>query len=149
SSWRLAARIDEAGRLIWRGLPFVVASGARARRVTEISLAPGAAVLMRETVVLGRHGEKGGDVRSDTRIELEDHPVLLERLEVDAAIPQIGVLGTNRVIDSVIAVGYRPPSAAGALILETPGAIARHLSRDAHNSGLDEVWESWHAALTH
>lgn len=147
SSWRLAARIGEAGRLIWRGLPFVVASGARARRVTEIALSPGAAVLMRETVVLGRHGEKGGEILSELRIEQTEAPVLLEFLEADAAKPEVGVLGTNRVIDSVIAAGYQPPAGAGDLVLETPGAIARNLGEDAHRSGLDEVWESWRAAL--
>jgi urease accessory protein len=143
SSWRLSARVGEGASLIWRGLPFVVASGAHTRRVTEIALGPGAAVLMRETLVLGRHGEKGGEIRSETWIADADGPVLTERLEADAATPQAGVLGAHRVLDSVVAVGYRPPPSAGDLVLETPGAVARHLGEDAHSSGLDEVWRSW------
>lgn len=147
SSWRLTARLGEAARLVWRGLPFVVASGAQSRRVTEISLAAGAAVLMRETVVLGRHGERGGEVSSQLRIEQENRPVLGEQLEADAAMPHVGVLGSNRVIDSVVAVGYHPPLGTGDLDLEMPGAIARYLGQDAHASGLDIVWDAWHAAL--
>jgi len=148
SSWRLAARIGEAGRLIWRGLPFVVASGARARRLTEITLESGAAVLLRDTIVLGRHGETGGEVVSETRIQLDGHPALVECLAADAALPETGVLGANRVLDSVVATGYRPPPRAGALVLDAPGAIARYLGENTHSSRLDEVWESWRGALT-
>jgi urease accessory protein len=147
SSWRLVARVGRGGRLIWRGLPFVVASGARALRVTEISLEHGAAVLMRDTVVLGRHGENGGEIRSEMGIQQEDQPVLVERLEADAAAPQAGVLGVHRVLDAVVAAGVRPPPGEGILTLETPGAIARYLGEEAHSSGLDEIFTSWRATL--
>jgi urease accessory protein len=147
SSWRLVARVGPGGRLIWRGLPFVVASGARARRVTEISLEPGAAVLLRDTLVLGRHGENGGAIRSELHVRQEDRPALVETLEADAAMPQVGVLGGHRVLDSVVAVGYRPPPGDGILSLEAPGAIARYLGEEAHGSGLDDVVASWRGAL--
>ncbi len=64
SSWQVRARIGAGGRLLWRGLPFVVTAEARARRRTELVLGPGAAVLLRETLVLGRHGEIGGAIES-------------------------------------------------------------------------------------
>lgn len=148
SSWRLTARVGEAGRLVWRGLPFVATAGASSRRSTEIVLGLGAAVLLRETIVLGRHGEKGGEILSDSRIEDESGPLLLERLEVDAATPEAGILGAHRVIDSIVAIGYHPPPSPGVLVLETPGGIARHLGDETHASGLDGVWETWRAALT-
>lgn len=146
SSWRLVARVGEAATLLWRGLPFVVASGAQTRRVTNVALGAGAAVLLRDTVVLGRHGERGGAIGAHTHIQDAHGPVLVEHLEVDAVTPQVGVLGTNRVIDSVIAAGFRPPPFPGALVLETPGAIARHLGAATHESGLDDVWRSWHTS---
>lgn len=147
SSWRLAARVGPGGLLIWRGLPFVVASGATTRRTTEIALGAGAAALIRDTIVLGRHGERGGEITSETIIRCEDRPALVERLEADAARPRLGVLGGHRVLDSVVAVGYRPPPGEGVLALETPGAIARYLGDDAHASGLDDVVASWRGAL--
>jgi urease accessory protein len=147
SSWRLIARVGRGGRLIWRGLPFVVASGARARRISEIVLAPGAVVIMRDTIVLGRHGERGGEIRSEMSIQQEEQPALIERLEADAAAPQAGVLGVHRVLDSVVAVGFRPPPGEGILSLETPGAIVRYLGEEAHSSGLDEIFTSWRATL--
>jgi urease accessory protein len=147
SSWQLVVHVGAAGRLIWRGLPFVVAAGTRTRRTTDIVLGPDAAVLLRDTVVLGRHGETGGDITSELRIERDGRPVLLERLEADGSVPEVGVLGRDRVVDSVVAVGYRPPPREGSLVLETPGAIARHLGQNAHGSGLDEVWASWRSAL--
>ena len=148
SSWRLRAHVGERGALLWRGLPFVVASGARTRRATEVTLEAGATLLMRETVVLGRHGEVGGRVLSHLRIDQDGSPVLIEQLDGDAAEPRVGVLGTSRLIDAVVAAGYRPPSDSATLVFEAPGAMARHLGAEAHRSGLDDVWESWHASLT-
>lgn len=147
SSWRLVARVGAGGTLLWRGLPFVVAAGARAQRTSEIELAAGAVVLLRETLVLGRHGERGGELVGETRIALAGRPVLVERLEVDAAAPEPGVLGTHRILDSLVAIGYRPPPTGRTLSLEASGAIERHLGADAHTSPLDEVWTSWRIAL--
>ena len=143
SSWQVSARIGAGGRLLWRGLPFVVTAEARARRHTELVLGPGAAVLLRETLVLGRHGEIGGAIESG----ITAGAFLVERLEADAAFPGPGVLGEHRVLDSVIAVGYRPPTGSGELVLEQPGAVARFLGQHAHASGLDAVWSEWRAAL--
>jgi urease accessory protein len=146
SSWHLVARVGDGGTLIWRGLPFVVAAGTRTRRTTEIVLGRDAAVLLRDTVVLGRHGERGGQVTSAVRIDRDGHPLLVEELEADAADSQVGVLGAHRVLDSVVAAGFRPPPVEGVLELEEPGAIARHLGAEAHGSGLDAVWVAWRAA---
>ena len=147
SSWHVRARIGVGGRLVWHGLPFIVTAGARALRSTELVLAPGAAVLLRETLVLGRHGETGGAIGSSVIATGERGPMLVEQLEADGSVPGPGVLGTHRIIDSVIAIGFRPPAGAGDLILEQPGAVARFLGNDAHLSGSDTVWSAWQTAL--
>lgn len=147
SSWQVRARIGAGGRLLWRGLPFVVTAEARARRRTELVLGSAAAVLLRDTLVLGRHGEIGGAIQSEVAADGEGGPFLVERLEADGAFPGPGVLGAYRVVDSVLAIGYRPPAAAGDLVLEQPGAVARFLGEHAHESGLDAVWSVWRAAL--
>lgn len=147
SSWRATARIGEGGRLLWRGLPFVVTAEARARRSTELMLGAGAAVLLRETLVLGRHGEIGGAIESGIIATGVGDPFLIERLEADGALPGPGVLGAHRVVDSLLAIGYRPPTTSGDLVLEQPGAVARFLGQQAHASGLDAVWSAWRTAL--
>lgn len=147
SSWEVRALIGAGARLVWRGLPFVVTAEARSRRRTELVLGPGAAVLMRETIVLGRHGEFGGAIDSRVVASGPHGPLLVEQLEADRASPGPGVLGAHRVIDSVFAIGYRPPTAPGDLVLEAPGAVSRFLGEHAHASRLDEVWSAWRHAL--
>jgi urease accessory protein len=147
SSWRVEANIGSGGRLLWRGLPFVVTAGARAERRTEFVLGPEAIVLLRETLVLGRHGEIGGTIDSGVTAVGNGGPILVERLEADGALPGPGVLGTNRVVDSVIAIGYSPPTVAGDLVLERPGAVSRFLGQQAHDSRLDKVWSAWRTSL--
>lgn len=147
SSWQVRARIGAGARLIWKGLPFVVTAEAHARRHTELLLGPDAAVLVRETLVLGRHGEYGGGIDSEITARSDAGPILVERLTAEARSPGPGVLGDQRVLDSVLALGYRPPTEPGDLVLEQPGAVARYLGRETHASGLDAVWRSWRAAL--
>jgi len=147
SQWHVRARVGAAGRLLWKGLPFVVTADARSQRTTDLHLDPGASALLRETLVLGRHGETGGAIDSGMTVTGEHGPVLVERLEADAAHPGPGILGSHRVLDSVIAVGYRPRTAPGDLVLEHPGAVARYLGRETHTSGLDSVWRQWRSAL--
>ena len=83
----------------------------------------------------------------------------------DRVLP--GVLGTARVVDSVLCLGARPPvidapsgtspeptrragppTPAGPLRLDLdgPGAIARHLGASTHDAGIDAVVAAWTAA---
>ena len=129
--------------LQWHGLPFVVTDGADVERRTSLTLGSGARAVMRETLVLGRHGEQGGRLVSALTVVDADGPILLERLEADGTAPEPGVLGRNRVIDAVIAVGFRPPTRPMDLEFARPGAMARHLSDHTHGSPLDPVWDAW------
>ncbi|MGN6241013.1 MAG: urease accessory protein UreD [Cellulosimicrobium cellulans] len=76
ASWDVDVRVDAGGLLVWDALPFVVADGADVERTTRVSLADGGArggrgaVLLRETLVLGRSGEAGGRLRTSTRVDL-------------------------------------------------------------------------------
>jgi urease accessory protein len=147
SSWHVRARLGAGASLLWRGLPFVVAADATARRHTDLVLDSGARVLMRETLVLGRHGETGGVLSSSLVATGSGGPLLVEHLDVDASRPGPGVLGTHRVVDSVVAIGFRPHTPAGDLHLEQPGAVARFLGQHTHTSHLDAVWEAWRSEL--
>lgn len=143
SSWLLGARIGAGGTLLWHGLPFVVTDGADVVRRGSLTLESGAGAVIRETLVLGRHGERGGRLVSALTVVDAGGPILVERLEADGTEPEPGVLGSNRVVDAVIAVGFRPPAHPMDLEFDRPGAMARHLSDHTHSSPLDPVWDAW------
>jgi urease accessory protein len=143
SSWTLEVRIARGATLLWNGLPFVVTDGADVERHCSLSLEPDARALVRETLVLGRHLENGGRLISALAVVDETGPILLERMEADGRAPEPGVLGGNRVLDAVIAVGFRPPTRPEDLEFDRPGALARHLSDHTHSSPLDPVWDAW------
>lgn len=144
--WLLDLQVARGGVLLWQGLPFVVAGAADVVRHTTLTLAEDARAVLRETLVLGRHGERGGRVRSGLEIHDDGGPVLLEELTVDGERPEPGVLGDRRVADTLLAAGFRPPSEQGDLRLEAPGALARHLGSATHDSPLDERFQRWAAA---
>jgi urease accessory protein len=145
SSWLLEARVGAGGSLLWHGLPFVVTEGAHVERRSSVVLDSDARSVIRETLVLGRHGERGGRLVSGLVVVDEGGPILIEHLEADGAAPEPGVLGGNRVIDAVIAVGFRPATRPTDLEFDRPGSMARHLSDHTHGSPLDPVWEEWAA----
>ena len=143
SSWILEVRIGAGGTLLWHGLPFVVTDGADVERRSSITLGSGARAAIRETLVLGRHAERGGRLISALAVVDGGGPILLERLDADGGAPEPGVLGGNRVLDAVIAVGFRPPTRPEDLEFDRPGSMARHLSDHTHGSPLDPVWDTW------
>ncbi|WP_114854475.1 urease accessory protein UreD [Brachybacterium sp. YJGR34] len=142
--------LEEGASLIWRTHPFVVASGAVVDRDTAATLAPGSALLLRETLVLGRTGERGGRIRQRLHARWSDGtPVHLEDLDLDGERPAAGVLGAHRVLDSAVLLGRRPSEVPGHVLLhlDQPGAIARSLADRAHASGLDPLAARWAAEL--
>lgn len=150
SSWTVRAQVAAGGRLTWSGEPFVIADGADVRRTTDIELAAGATACLRETLVFGRVGEVGGALRASTRAWLAGAELLVEELDLaDAALRTApGLLGPNRVIDSVLLLGAPAPagpelSAGTRYDLAGPGTLARVLDADTDRSGLDAVWQAW------
>ena len=143
SSWILEVRIGAGGTLLWHGLPFVVTDGADVERRSSLTLDSDARAVIRETLVLGRHAERGGRLISALEVVDSGGPILLEQLDADGSMPEPGVLGTDRVVDAVIAVGFRPPTRPTDLEFDRPGAMARHLSDHTHGSPLDPVWDAW------
>uniref|UniRef100_UPI003B3A64F7 urease accessory protein UreD n=1 Tax=Nakamurella sp. TaxID=1869182 RepID=UPI003B3A64F7 len=111
SGWTVRARLGQGARLTWNGEPFVVADGADVLRVTELDLAPGATACLRETLVFGRVGEAGGALRSTTRARLDGTDLLVEDLELADPLVRSGpgLLGSCRVVDSVLLLGIAAP----------------------------------------
>lgn len=149
SRWQARVDIAEGGELLWNGLPFVVSDGADVVRTMDARLATGARMLWRDTLVLGRSGERGGRLRATTRVSYEGHELLVEDLDLtDPVLRELpGVLGPHRVIGAVTALGATPagPPHPYRTDLAGPGAQVRLVdtAAPAVAAELDAVWESW------
>ncbi|MFE7405638.1 urease accessory protein UreD [Isoptericola sp. NPDC057559] len=146
--WDVDVRLGAGSRLTWHGLPFVVSTGADVTRSTDVALGPGARLTLRETVVLGRDGERGGRVVLRSAVHDDEGPLLVEEVAAAGDRPVPGVLGGERVIDTltelhgapedepeVPAVGAAPDGAV-TLRLERGGVLTRWLGAAAHLSPL-------------
>jgi urease accessory protein len=140
AAWDVTVQVADGGSLTWHGEPFVLSEGAEVRRTMHAALAGSARLLVRETVVLGRTGERGGRLHSSTRISDATGPLLVEDLAVGG--DQADVVGSHRVIDTVLALGRSVPDIAAAdrMVLERGGALWRRLGRDTHSASLEQVF---------
>ena len=126
--WDVRVEVEEAGSLVWHGEPFVVAEGAHVRRTTDVALAAGATLVLRETLVLGRHGEAPGRLVARTDVHRDSTPVLVE--ELDSTLG----LEAHRVLDQRLCVGTR--CGGDGLVLESGDRLHRWLGADTHASDL-------------
>lgn len=101
--------VAAGGRLEYLPEPTVAADGARHRTDIRADLAAGAALVLRDEMVLGRHAERGGACRTRLRADLAGVPLL--RHEVD-------VSGTDEVsLGPAVLAGHRT---AGSLLCVDP-----------------------------
>ena len=87
---RITARIGANARLDWLPQETILYEHANLQRHTEIDLGPGAACLLAETLVLGRHamGETllSADLHDHRMIRRENRPVWAETFQLNAAV---------------------------------------------------------------
>jgi len=155
SSWNVQVAVGHGGLLIWHGEPFVVADGANTQRRSVFELGPDASTCVRETVILGRSGERGGAVRIQNRAGRCGVPVLVEDLDLrDRESRELpGVIGPSAVIDTVTVLGGAPvpgPSAPDAgTIFELDacaGTVGRVLRTGLAGSPAAKWWPAWSRA---
>ena len=94
-------------RLEYRPEPTVAADGARHRTEIQVDLAAGAALVLRDEVILGRHGERGGACRTRLRADLAGVPLLRHELQVsgmDEVSLGPAVLAGHRTAGSLLCV---------------------------------------------
>jgi urease accessory protein len=140
ASWRLRGDIGAGACLVWDGKPLVVSTGADVERSTDLSLAAGATVLLRECLVFGRSGEVGGDLRASTYVTHDGQPLLCE--ELDLACDHRGafaVLDTRRCLDTLALLGMRLDDGPDVLQLAGPGSVARAITDHVHESAIDSL----------
>lgn len=143
SQWHARVALERGAHLSWNGLPTVITDAGSLTRSLSVTLAGDSSAVLRETLVLGRTGERGGRLTSDMDVSDTIGPLVRETLEVRGDAPAPGVLGGTRVIDSIIAVGDQAPVAhvfgATRLELDRGGTVVRYLGDAAHDSPLGSV----------
>jgi urease accessory protein len=102
-------RVAENGILSWLPGPVIAARGCNHEESITVALESGARVLLREELLLGRHGEEPGAIRRRLRVCLGGQPLLDQELAIGP-----GAAGW----DGPAVTGGR--SALGALLLVDP-----------------------------
>jgi urease accessory protein len=143
--WDVNVTLTDGAELSWHGKPFVVAEGADVERSTSITMGDGCHATLRESLVLGRHGEAGGRLHTTMRATLCTSELLVEALDLSPGLRSgWAILGDARCLDSITTLGHRLPDAPHTLQLEGPGSIARRLVVEQHTSDLGELWADAH-----
>lgn len=145
ASWDVNLDLGEGALLTWAGEPFVLSAGARVRRTTDVTLADGARLAVRETLVLGRHQERIGELDQHWAARGPDgEDVLVEHLALGGTAHRPGILGGNRVLGSVVALGVSVPDdvlAADRFDLDEGGTLWRRLGLQAHEAVPEVAWQ--------
>jgi urease accessory protein len=146
---RVTVTVAAGGRLEYLPEPVVVAAGARHATVVSVTLAAGASVLLRDELLLGRHGEAGGAARSLLRADYAGRPLLRHCVEVagtDAVsrgpallaghrgVGTLLIAGPGEPADTLRRTGTWPAASEGAVAvmpLSGPGILVTALADDA------------------
>lgn len=111
AGWRTRIRVAEGGRLEWWGEPFVLSDGAEVVRTLQVDLEGDATVVLRETLVFGRSGERGGGLDAGTVLRRDGVEFCRERFRTDAADrARPGVLAGAKRMDTTWALGATTPA---------------------------------------
>jgi urease accessory protein len=117
----VTASVEPGGRLEYLPEPLVVSSRARHVSDFRVTLAEGASLVLRDELILGRHGEPGGSACTSLCVSYGGRPLLRQALSVsgcDEAALGPAVLAGHRAVGSLLTAGSsvsRPPSPLSSL----------------------------------
>jgi urease accessory protein len=145
SALTLRLSVAAGGRLAVLPEPTVVAAGACHQATTLAEVEAGGALLVREEVLLGRHGEPGGRYRGLLRVDVDGVPLLRHQLDLDGADPatlapesMVGARASGTLLQvdpKWTDPGRRPAGVVGpqlaAMPLAGPGLLVTALCEDA------------------
>jgi urease accessory protein len=103
----VTVRVAADGLFIWLPNPLIAAHGCHHHAVTRVTLEPGARLLLREELLLGRHTEQSGTVRQRLRVCLGDCPLHDQEVFVgpgSAGWDGPAVTGGRRALGSLLIV---------------------------------------------
>jgi urease accessory protein len=115
--WAVTARVGGGGRLDWAPEATVVADGAALESTLRVALAAGAAATVREVVVLGRHGQRGGRYAGGLEVVVDGAALLAHTTLLDGADPALcGPAGTAgaRAVGTLVCAGAVGPHCTGS-----------------------------------
>ncbi|MGK5677821.1 urease accessory protein UreD [Actinoplanes sp. URMC 104] len=147
------ASVAEGATLRWLPEPLIAAAGCDHLSVTRVDVADGGALLWRDDLVCGRHGEQPGDVVMDTTIRYAGRTLYRHEVSVGPAAPGwsgAAVLGGGRALGTVVAVpaALLPPPISGpgdfaVMPLAGCGALATAVGADIRpvRAALDPLCE--------
>lgn len=145
----VTARVGPGGRLRWLPEPLIGAAGCRHLSLSMVDVAETGALLWREELVCGRHGETAGDVEVDMSVRYADRTLLRTALVVGPRAPGWSgpaVLGGGRVAASVVlvdpawsAAGPPPATVLGPTAAMMPLAGGPAVLANATGAELGEV----------
>lgn len=143
----LEVTVEEGGRLVLDEAPLIVAHGADVERRCTIELATGACATLRETVVLGRDGERPGTLSSSLRATLGGRALLHDGLRLRDGDAHVALAPGHRVVTTLSLLGLRPPAGPGVLELEGAGALLRASgpALAAVAAASERTWRDWSA----
>lgn len=115
--WATSVAVGPRGRIDWAPEPTIVSDGAVLDTGLRLDLRAGATALVRETVVLGRFGRRGGRYRGHLAVTLDGRPLLHHTTVLDGADPALsGPAGTAgaRAVGTLLVAGCEGgPTGAG------------------------------------
>jgi urease accessory protein len=104
----MTASVADGAVLDWQPEPTVVCDGAELHSRITFSLHRGARAVLREVVVLGRAGQRGGRFTGELAVNLDGAPLLAHTLLLDGSDPVLtGPAGTGgaRAVGMLAVVG--------------------------------------------
>jgi urease accessory protein len=145
---RVSVSVAAGGRLEYLPEPVVVSKGARHATLVSVTLAAGASLVLRDELLLGRHGEVGGAARTVLRVDYAGQPLLRQSVEVSGSDPVTlgpAVLSGHRAVGSLLLVGagadgggaedgagaVRATPVRAVMPLAGPGVLVTALAGDA------------------
>jgi urease accessory protein len=138
SALRVTIDVAAGARLEYLPEPVVVSAGARHATIIRATLAEGAALLLRDELLLGRHGEAGGAARSVLHVTYAGRPLLRQSLVVsgaDSAGLGPAVLAGHRAAGTLLRVDptpdARPAGPADGIAINDLAGAAPEISADA------------------
>jgi urease accessory protein len=116
SVFRVTVTVAAGGRLEYLPEPVVVTTQARHATLVSVTLAAGASLMLRDELLLGRHGEAGGAGRTVLRVDYAGRPLLRQSLAVSGTDPaSLGpaMLSGHRAVGSLLLVNHSGTGADG------------------------------------
>lgn len=105
-------RVAPAGTLVWLPEPVIAAGRCDHHATTRIALEPGARLLAREELLLGRHGETPGTVHQRLRVTLAGRPLHDQEFAVGPDVPGWhgpAVTGGHRALGTLLVIAPDSP----------------------------------------